>query len=473
MSNQTSVFNGVFSVIWLYCTALTFGSIGCDNNILCDTSSLPITWCTEIDQVDTSIENCIATVDMPFYAQCGFGIHQYYDTIHALYVSLQITSGSLGARFGIDEKGAIDLDLNRNAIVYGWYDGGWKSTILHSPIKSNQWYNFKITIINDVITIYLDNSDTYLYQKTGITYDTLHYSMWANPYSYGHATCLYINGTLWSTEGPTTVYQTTTFPSNAPTKTVTNEPTEFPTNSPTTRLYSADYIDANVSCHNLHENVGLEHDKGSSECIAWCDSRNDCEMFNYFEDFKQINDSRCYIFDKLCDITVDNERKSVIGYSGLDKTCINYPSDWTDNTGDDCQYYDTHNWCKNKTHLRNENDFYDLMDYQYELTAIDSCCECGGGIHIMDDVAFSIDNWMYFEDDILCTWQQSDFKPQSSFKDWSNLILYDLCGELEDINCNMLIDTQFNENGYDYSLYLCNHTPMEQTNVNYTFVFDT
>eukprot|EP01083_Nonionella_stella_P064699 168892_1 len=121
----------------------------------------------------------------------------------------------------------------------------------------------------------------------------------------------------------------------------------------------------------------------------------------------------CYVIN----VNVDDERTSAIGYFGLDKTCADYPSDWADNTGDDCHYYETYNWCKNATILRNTNEFYDLMDYKYELTAIDSCCACGGGHHIMDNVAFSIDNWIKFED-ILCTWENSAFTPQSGFRNW-------------------------------------------------------
>eukprot|EP01083_Nonionella_stella_P100881 285115_1 len=83
-----------------------------------------------------------------------------------------------------------------------------------------------------------------------------------------------------------------------------------------------------------------------------------------------------------------------------------------------------------------------------------------------------MDNWIHSEDDILCEWNQSSFTPQSSFRQWNNIILYDLCKEFQGINCNMLMDTQFNENDYDYSLYMCDHTSMEQTDGNFSFVFD-
>eukprot|EP01083_Nonionella_stella_P102857 293087_1 len=90
----------------------------------------------------------------------------------------------------------------------------------------------------------------------------------------------------------------------------------------------------------------------------------------------------------------------------------------------------------------------------------------------MDNVAFSIDSWIEVEHDILCTWEHSAFTPQSSLRNWNNFVLYDFCDALEGVNCNMLIDRQFNDNDYDYSMYLCDHTSMERTNTNFSFVFD-
>eukprot|EP01083_Nonionella_stella_P130890 397379_1 len=90
-----------------------------------------------------------------------------------------------------------------------------------------------------------------------------------------------------------------------PTIQPTDQPTTLPTSSPTTALHSIQSIDGNVSCTNLHENAGIQHDEQITECVEWCSDRDDCEMFNYFVDFKQNNDSRCYIFDTLCDISID------------------------------------------------------------------------------------------------------------------------------------------------------------------------
>eukprot|EP01083_Nonionella_stella_P184199 667895_1 len=242
-----------------------------------------------------------------------------------------------------------------------------------------------------------------------------------------------------------------------------------PTDETTTEL-STKYIDGNLSCSNLHENMIITYDKELSECIELCTNRDGCVLFNYFENFKEINDSRCYIFDTLCDISSDTKRNSVIGYVS-DKECINYPGDWTDNTGDDCDYYETYNWCQNKTLLRNEDTFIHLTDYRYGLTAIDSCCACGGGVYVMDDVTFSIESWVdVVEDDISCSWE---YTLQNDFRSWGNIILYDLCSELPGVNCNMLIDTQFNGNDYDYSMYWCDHAWMNQTDDDIVFVFNT
>eukprot|EP01083_Nonionella_stella_P192696 712151_1 len=178
-------------------------------------------------------------------------------------------------------------------------------------------------------------------------------------------------------------------------------------------------------------------------------------MFNYLEDFKQINDSRCYLFDKLCSIKMDGAYNSVVGYAYFERECLNYPHDWRDSSGDGCGYYKSNNWCTNSTMLRNKNDYYQFADDTYQLSAIESCCECGGGIDIMDNVAFSMDyNWIDFDDDVLCTWVDSRFTTQLlATANWDNIILYDMCMDFNDIECNVLIDAQFNSNHYAYSLY--------------------
>eukprot|EP01083_Nonionella_stella_P064133 166886_1 len=208
-----------------------------------------------------------------------------------------------------------------------------------------------------------------------------------------------------------------------------------------TNQKSPTYAYSNVSCTNLHENVVIQYDGTLAECMDLCYDQDVCEVFNYFTDFKEMNDSRCYIFDTLCTIKSDPSHKSAIGYLEYKKECSNYPTDWADTTGDGCDYYETYHWCANQSTLKSDAEFYNLMDYTYQLTAIDSCCECGGGINTMDGAAFSMDyNWVDFEDDILCTWSESSFKSHlialsnnNVFRSWSNIILYDICTHIEGV----------------------------------------
>eukprot|EP01083_Nonionella_stella_P262764 893189_1 len=269
-------------------------------------------------------------------------------------------------------------------------------------------------------------------------------------------------------------------PTQPPTITPTKPPTLTPTLAPTKHVQSYELkFEVGLSCNDLTNNIDVQYGISKHECIAQCQQMDIlCKMVNYFTYFKTSNDSRCYLFDTLCEVQVHlnnspyDTNRTFIAYKLPELKCSDYPFDWTDNIGDSCSYYETHRWCSDGEILKNEELFYHLMDPQYSLSAIESCCQCGGGITIMYDVGMSRDaDWIDLED-ILCTWEGSAFKPQSRLRNWDNIVLYDLCDELKDVNCNMLIDTQFNENDYDYSMYLCDHTPMEQTNTNFSFVFD-
>eukprot|EP01083_Nonionella_stella_P162345 532878_1 len=92
----------------------------------------------------------------------------------------------------------------------------------------------------------------------------------------------------------------TTKPSSAQTKDPSDSPSNDPTQIPTSQPRNIDTIN-NALCNNLADNIGLRYDESLSDCVGWCTNRYDCKMFNYFEYFKSVSDSRCYIFDTLCD----------------------------------------------------------------------------------------------------------------------------------------------------------------------------
>eukprot|EP01084_Bolivina_argentea_P175211 303463_1 len=131
----------------------------------------------------------------------------------------------------------------------------------------------------------------------------------------------------------------TTMPTTEPTTEPTTDPTHQPTSSPT--LNKVDYFLDGKFCDNLNENTEIHYGGSLGECIDYCDAIGDeCRMMNYFYYFKTNNDSRCYIFNDLCDIKDDTmyNNKSIIGYQTYNTECINYPYDWIDSVGDYCSY---------------------------------------------------------------------------------------------------------------------------------------
>eukprot|EP01084_Bolivina_argentea_P051268 94313_1 len=260
-----------------------------------------------------------------------------------------------------------------------------------------------------------------------------------------------------------------TNPSNHPSKNPSMTPTLMPTMQPTLPIYEIDYINGKL-CNNLAESTQLYYDVTLNECINHCRSYKydgtNCTMINYFYYFKNNNDSRCYIFDKICNIQNDineNVNRSMILYKRFYKQCIDYPNDWTDMIGDSCFYYTFSNWCNNGNILKTENEFNILVDTKYGLTAIQACCECGGGVNIFDNVQLSVDNdWVEYEDDVLCsTFTQTDFisklTQNMSMRDWDNLILYDLCNHFDDLQCEYLLNSNIGPNIYLYDIFMCDY----------------
>eukprot|EP01084_Bolivina_argentea_P014077 26319_1 len=282
---------------------------------------------------------------------------------------------------------------------------------------------------------------------------------------------------------PTTT-DPTIAPSNMPSLSpTTTDPTIAPSNMPslsptTTEAQSELYYIHGKLCNNLDQHLELIYDVTLVECVKRCKYAvgDNCLLINYFNYFKNNNDSRCYVFAKLCDIKVDsnNNNRSIIVYKTYNEKCIDYPSNWKDNIGDSCTYYLSSNWCNNETILQNQNEFILLSDYTYGLSAISTCCECGGGIDLINDVALGYDNnWDDSDNDILCTWTESDFtlhlEPQTTLREWDNLMLHNLCSHLEDINCEYLINSDFSSNLYSYSLFICgNHGNTDSMQ----FIFD-
>eukprot|EP01083_Nonionella_stella_P137954 419730_1 len=131
---------------------------------------------------------------------------------------------------------------------------------------------------------------------------------------------------------------------------------------------SARYIESKI-CGNLEHRFDIKYEKTFVECVEYCAYLGiKCKLFNYFHYYKATNDTRCYIFDTLCDIKTDgNANRSVIGYP-MPK-CRDYPMDWSDSIGDSCNFYESYHWCEGYDILKNDDEFVSLMDTKYGLTA--------------------------------------------------------------------------------------------------------
>eukprot|EP01083_Nonionella_stella_P089621 250120_1 len=227
----------------------------------------------------------------------------------------------------------------------------------------------------------------------------------------------------------------------------------MPLNDTTHSLYGK-------QCVDLTSNNDIQYNTKLDECIQSCiTNQNDCVMINYFNYFKTTDDSRCYMFNHICQIKEDmNANRSVLVYKMLENKCMTYPSDWTDSIGDTCGHYEAYHWCDKGSALQPEDAFDALMNSKFGITALEACCGCGGGIRTMDNVAMSYDyNWIHLVDDIVCTFEPSEWI-DTPYRTWNGLVLYQLCTSLMDaIDCAFLIESQMDLSDMDstYSIVLC------------------
>eukprot|EP01084_Bolivina_argentea_P096558 173592_1 len=274
------------------------------------------------------------------------------------------------------------------------------------------------------------------------------------------------NPTKHPTNNPTkhpSVYPTIT-PTHQPSIDPTINPTFQPTVNPTEPLFDIEELHGKL-CDNLNDRIEMEYGTTFTDCIDKCQSTDACRMVNFFSHFKSVNDSRCYVFDKICNIKhdINFNNNSIVAYKTFNAECIDYPYDWTDNIGDACSHYKSYNWCNAGNIFKDQQQFDDLIDNVYGLGATETCCDCGGGIHIIDNVVMSYDdNWEDMEDDILCEWTDTVFTlqyQQSVFRNWDSLLLYNLCNSFDNIDCSYIIDTNFksNNDSNSYSLFICDH----------------
>ena len=122
------------------------------------------------------------------------------------------------------------------------------------------------------------------------------------------------------TATPTTEHPSA-IPSNPPTIAPTLFPTTAPSKSPTASPYQMEMVTGSHICADLENANYIKYDTTYETCIDECETNiDDCAMVNYIPNLKSSTDSRCYVYDKQCEIYSDNDSGSLMAIRGLQKT---------------------------------------------------------------------------------------------------------------------------------------------------------
>eukprot|EP01083_Nonionella_stella_P178801 632808_1 len=212
---------------------------------------------------------------------------------------------------------------------------------------------------------------------------------------------------------------------------------EIPIHSPNINDFPYQMIplDDTFTCNPLTDSFEVVHHIDYDRCLAQCRYNDKCIMINYVLSSKTSSDSRCYMFDGQCTLSHDHSG-NLVAVKGFNGICIDYPPDWIDTYTDDCQYYEKYNWCHDHSIANgiNVSSFIEHSDFAYGFNAIQTCCVCGGGLHLFGDMKleFTVSlNGMPAFDRMLCDWNLGYPNQYEHFNGyWSNIYLFDLCTQL-------------------------------------------
>eukprot|EP01084_Bolivina_argentea_P046722 86037_1 len=296
--------------------------------------------------------------------------------------------------------------------------------------------------------------------------------------------------TLAPTLVPTT--SPTLSPTHAPTIAPTFQPTDAPSNAPTDSPYRMITINEPYICGKLSGNIDVIYDIDYHDCVyTQClyTYTSSCAMISYLGK-TETSPSKCYVFAEQCKIYADNNNNNnFIALRGWKHECIDYPTDWTDQSGDKCyKYSNIFNWCNdgNVTDISNFDENSKNLLYNYDPTT--ACCECGGGAIDRNNVILefsesdNILNGVNTSDNI-CDWAYGH-KPK--WYDYNNMDLYDLCDKSNEVNynpvnCEIVFDKSYsgqsdiilcNFNGYNdddlywISMFTLNHKMISNIYIN-------
>ena len=251
---------------------------------------------------------------------------------------------------------------------------------------------------------------------------------------------------------------TFTAPTNRPT-TPTLYPTDNPTNPPTMSptLYFVPMKNLyDIECNDLQDSYDVIYDISVDDCNYMCSRDRNCVMINYLHYLKSNNDNRCYLYDKVCDIEYTfNAQQSIVGYKTEEATCQNYPYYWRDKSNNQCYYYTSYELCNNGS-VTNENYTSIILNAKNVngISAIDACCQCGGGVYNYDSIQlfhFNKNNYDRFNDEVI-----RELYLDKQIKEWNNLMLYYVSTKNNVKNSETFDTLMFNlDDNIPNKVYLC------------------
>eukprot|EP01083_Nonionella_stella_P195247 719375_1 len=244
-------------------------------------------------------------------------------------------------------------------------------------------------------------------------------------------------------------------PTNKPTtESPTDSPTEQPSNAPTPSTYEMIEVSGSYLCADLTANIDLLYGISYEQCVydeCFVKYAGSCVMVNYLSD---TDPTRCYVMDKQCEIYDDNGSGNNIAIVGYKDACIDYPSDWTDRLSDTCLQYNTLlKYCDFGAIHVNQTAIESVSNVKSGFSALDACCECGGGVDVLDDVTIYFSG---YTENTLCSWPYGNPPGAEAYRTWSNLNMYELCLSLTDkvssnVDCSVFIEKSYSESNQFYA----------------------
>eukprot|EP01083_Nonionella_stella_P276308 938785_1 len=242
-------------------------------------------------------------------------------------------------------------------------------------------------------------------------------------------------------------------------------------------------VDEPFRCSYLAENIAVVYDLNYIECVYWqCfeEYGSSCKMVNYLAN---TNPTRCYLFDKQCVMQSSEDSGDAVTFAieGDNHFCLDYPYQWADLWSDTCdQYENLLNLCTDGRKTDVETVEYFKSQMYDGFTALDVCCACGGGQHVVGGVIITFDPLSKFNDgDVLCTTNYDTIRTMHNEKHWDNVMLYRLCKLLYDtvwwmlsytLDCTMFLDSNIDDS-LTFSIFICDFDGYVESDYDPYFLF--